>query len=114
MYEVRVAVSQKHSEHYSYTLRQRVSNTVLKLFHFWANDPSHALHQAKKHGRPISVRKVNRGKINSNIEHIKLDQKPYGEDSVFENAIAMDELIWNKKVKRSERIEDRKKDKAGY
>ena len=119
-YEVRVVVPESDKPHYFHKFRMKnkyraqcILDKTLKVFHFWANDPAQAIDKAKKHGRPISARKVNRDKIMSDIEHIKLDQKQYGEDNIFVNAIAMDELIWNKKAKRSERIEDQKKDRQG-
>ncbi len=119
-YEVRVAVPESNIPHYYSKFRmkniykdQYILDIDLKTFHFWAKDQSHAVDRAKKYGRPLNVRKVNRDKINSDIEHIVLDQKPYGEDNIFVNAIAMDELIWMKKAKRSERIADREKDKEG-
>ncbi len=94
-------------------------HTETRMFHIEAKDHDQAFERGKKYGRPISARKFQRERVEGAdyYEHKllpKLAQKPYGTDNVFQNAIAMDEMIWIKKVKRADRIEiNSKKDKAG-
>jgi hypothetical protein len=95
-----------------YTKDDYVFLTEKRMFHIPAKSHDQALERGKKYGRPLSARKFHREIVKGDIEHMKLDQKPYGADNVFKNAMAMDELIWLKKAKRSERIEENKKEKA--
>jgi hypothetical protein len=87
-----------------------VAKTETRMFHVEAKNHDQAFEKGKRYGRPVSARKVDRDAIAGygNIEHLKLDQEPYGSKSVFQNAVAMDDLIWMKKAKRSERIEENK------
>ncbi len=114
-YEVRVLVPEKGNEHYSYKLKEFVRRTEVRTFHSpFFRDHSQAFEWAKKYGRPISARKVSRDRVCLDTEkmmqrireeELRIHENPYP------NAIAMDEMIWNKKVKRSERLQDREKDK---
>lgn len=93
-------------------LRKGIRNEKrLKTFHIEAIRPKQAKIKAMKYGQVISVRKVDYTKIFGNIEQLDLNQKPlieYVEDSPYRNAIAMDEMIWQK---RNKRINNRGKDK---
>jgi len=90
-----------------------LSPTETKMFHIEARDHDQAFERGKKYGRPLSVRKFQHERVAGDIEHLKLDQKPYGSGNIFQNAMAMDDMIWKKKGKRNERIEANKKDRAG-
>jgi hypothetical protein len=85
-----------------------IVETETKMYHVDARDHGHACEKGKKYGRVLSAHKV---KIDSivdaqahYIEHLKLNQEP-----IYQNAVAMDDFIWLKKAKRSERIETNNK-----
>lgn len=112
-YEVRVVVKQNGSRHYSSHIGMYIENTVTKMFHKDARTGDQAMQKCEKYGRPIGYHKVDVEKMGFNVENMLL-QEPYGADNPYPNAIAMDELIWRKKGKRNERIQNRQMDKSGY
>ncbi len=79
--------------------------------HIEARGQHQAYVKARKYGQVISVRKVDYTKIFGNIENLDLHQKPlieYVENSPYTTAIAMDEMIWQK---RNKRLKNKDKDK---
>lgn len=103
-FEVKVKVKNS-AKHYSSFLGMHVQDEIIKMFHRDARTGEQAMKGCEKHGRPISVRKADISKMQGNPENLKLDEmfvNPY------ENAIAMDEMIWKK---RNTRIKNRGKDK---
>lgn len=117
-FEVKVEVEKKGSERcqpISYCGGERtrkrvwvrVADKIVKVFHIDANGPKQAEKKARKHGKVVTVRKVKVSDIVGNIEALTLDQPV----NPYENAIAMDEMIW--KRKRGKRIKSKGKDKQG-
>jgi len=82
----------------------RVRNhRYVEMFHIDAKSHSRAKTLAKKFGHVVSIRKVDKELLLGRIEHLKLDEPiEMIESSPYESAIAMDELIWNKRNKRRE------------
>lgn len=85
-------------------------NKMFKMYHILARSGAQAGKKAEKHGRPISVRKADATMMYGNIEKLELNQAPYQDGSPYKDAIAMDEMIWQK---RNKRINNQKKDKKG-
>lgn len=112
-FEVRVQVRQKGSRHFSSHVGMYIDDVITKMFHIDARTPAQAIRKSEKYGRPISVRKADVGKMAFNIETL-LQRERYGLDNPYSDAIAMDEMIWQKKGKRVERISNETKDKNGH
>lgn len=97
------------------TFEVRVRNNGnLGMKHIDASNSKSASIKGRKYGHVVSVRKVDKERQLKYIEQLDLHQPPlieYVEGSSYTTAIAMDEMIWNKKKKRSERLESRQKDK---
>lgn len=92
-----------------YEVRIR-NNGKLQTKHHEASKPGQAERKGRKHGQVVSVRKVDFTKIFGNIENLDLKQPPlieYVENSPYTTAIAMDEMVWQK---RNKRIRNRGKD----
>jgi len=123
-FEVRVVVSANGSLHYSSHIREWIEATSIALFHVSARTAEQACNKAEKYGRPIGARKIERDKIFGNIEALELNQAPlvdvyaknipyksadvYTEGNPYESALAMNELIWQK---RNRRIKNQEKEK---
>jgi hypothetical protein len=118
-FEVRVEVERKGSERYreiswfgNIHIRKPfymyVGNKVTKMFHKDARTPEQAMKKCEKYGRPLSVRKADVSRMDGNMENLPLLQELYQPDNPYKNAVAMDELIWRKRVKR---LDNRKKDR---
>lgn len=79
MFEVRVKVGQ-----------------LFKTYHYEANDGKQAASKAKRHGRIISVRKVDIQALLGRIENIKLDEEPeryYLGGGVYEDELNLDQVL---------------------
>jgi len=112
-FEVLVEVPIKGSRHFSYRVGHHIESTTHhKMFHFDVRTPDQAIRRAEKHGRPVSCRKVNVDKIEFNVDNL-FEQIRYGATNPYPNAIAMDEMIWKKKGKRQDRINNKEKDGNG-
>ena len=95
----------------TYEARVRI-NRQLKMFHFLDVSRKRAKAMASKKGHVVSVRKVDYTNVFGNIENLNLDLPPlveYVTDSPYESAIAMDEMIFNK---RNNRLKNKGKDKV--
>ncbi len=112
-FEVRVLVKKNGSMHFSSHVGMFIKETMTRMYHIEAKTPSQAGARAEKYGRPLSVRKVDIERMSGNIENLLLPEV-YGANNPYQNAIAMDELIWKKKSKRAGRRENNGKDKGGY
>ena len=111
-FEVRVEVIRNNSKHYEivpYLKGMWVFDKIIKMFHVDAKDGKTAMRICEKHGRPLTSRKVK--DRDGAIEHLQLFQEHI--EIPYENAIAMDDMIWRKKKKRAERINNLQKDKKG-
>ena len=86
--------------------------TITKTYHIEASKPDKAIEKAeRKYGRVISCRKANYEKIIGDVSNLPLKNTIYVNRNPYPNAIAMDEMIWNKN-KRAERLHTNKqKDK---
>jgi len=90
------------------------NNGSLGMKHVQAKDHKSAKIKGKRYGHVVSVRKADITHIFGNIENLELNQMPlveYVKGSHYESAIAMDEMIWNK---RNKRIKNKEKDKDCY
>lgn len=109
-YEVKVEVKRQGSEHFSSHVGMYIEDKTTKMFHFDTRTSEQATRKGEKHGRVISVRKANverlRGDAGSIMAKLQL-ANPYPD------AIAMDEMIWCRKNKRDERIQNREKYRNG-
>ena len=103
-YEVRVNVK-NGSKRYSSFLGMYVQDEAIKMFHKDARTPKQAMMKCEKHGRPLSARKVSLDKMVGDMGNLKLDEQLV---NPYENAIAMDEFVWQK---RNIRIKNRGRDK---
>ena len=97
------------------TFEVRVNNKGhLTKFYFDRRYHYQAIEEGQKHGIVESCRKVSREKyFLGSIKNIVLDEPmvEFVKDNPYVNPIAMEELIWNKKKDRAERLEHNKKDK---
>ena len=95
----------------SYTYEIRIKNNgTPKTMHKEASSHHQAFVKAKKYGQVLSIRKVDFTQIFGNIENLDLHQPPLIEQvegSPYSTAVAMDEMIWQK---RNKRIKNRDKD----
>lgn len=86
------------------TFEVRVRNNgYLGMKHIEASNHKSAGIKGKKYGHVVSVRKVEFDRPFGNIEKLDLKQPPlveYVENSLYGSAIAMDEMIWQKRNKR--------------
>ena len=69
-------------------------DTIVKMKHIEARTQEQACKRASKYGEVLSVNKVDAVSRLKNIENIKLDI--YDGINPYPNAIAMDEMIWQK------------------
>ncbi len=93
-----------------YEVRVR-NHRYVEMFHIDAKNHSRAKSLAKKFGHVVSIRKVDKELLLGKIEHLKLDEPIEVIENPYESAVAMDEMIWNKRNKR--RI-NQSKDKGNY
>jgi hypothetical protein len=98
------------------TFEVRVFNSNGRLIKLYFDRRYHyqAMEEGQKHGRVESCRKVSREKyFLGSIKNIILDEPmvEFVKGNPFVNPIAMEELIFNRKEKRAERLENNKKDK---
>ncbi len=111
-YEVRVAVETKELPHYSTHASGVVRSTLTKMFHFSAKTPQQACDKAWKYGRPLGVRKIDRDKIFGDIEKLKLAPQTldvYKDGNPYNSALAMDEMIWQKRNSRRKNMQQKDK-----
>jgi hypothetical protein len=106
-FEVRVAVRQKGSRHFSAHVGMFIEAQVTKMFHKDARTGEQAMKMCEKYGRPLSFHKVDGERMRGNAERFIMAEPK----NPYPNAIAMDEFVWKKKEQRSERIVNRSKDK---
>ncbi|KKN79308.1 hypothetical protein LCGC14_0340900 [marine sediment metagenome] len=71
----------------------RSAEKVVRMFHITARNPKKAGDRGKRHGKVLNVRKVNLEALIGNIESLPLNQPV----NPYKNAIAMDEMVWDKK-----------------
>lgn len=103
-YEVDVEV-RRGNKHYQPFLGIYVHEKTVKMFHKDARTPEQAMQKCEKYGRPLRVRKMDVQKIDGDIGRLNLEEmiaNPY------EDAVAMDEMVWRK---RKDRIKNKGKDK---
>ncbi|KKN17093.1 hypothetical protein LCGC14_0969250 [marine sediment metagenome] len=113
LFEVRVKPSNGHHQ-----------DKVIKMYHILARSGKQAGKKAKKHGRCISVRKVQTAKMHKNYEQLELNQAPYQEGSPYRGNPYQDADPYSGgspygnsrdagRQKRNNRINNRQKDKKG-
>lgn len=110
-FEVKVEVKESGSRHFSPHVGMYIENKVTKMFHFDTRTPKQAERRGEKHGRVISVQKVDVDRMRGNMDSLMLRLKA---TNPYPDAVAMDEMIWRRKDKRAERLENREKDKNGH
>jgi len=106
-FEARVGVKVKGSRHFSWHVGKQIEDEIIKTFHFEWTTRRRATREAEKHGRLISLRKVDVERIRP-IDNLVL---PPQLSNPYPDAVAMDEFIWKKKEKRAERIGNQERDK---
>jgi hypothetical protein len=88
-----------------------VRNGQTDMLHYNRNTPKQAMEAGSWHGRVVFCRKVSRDKVLAigAIEHMKLDARPVQvKSSPYRSAIAMDEMIGQKrKLRRKNLIKDK-------
>jgi len=109
-YEVKVKVKTGLKRYQSF-LGMFVQDEIVKMFHQDAKSPRQAMQKCEKYGVPISVHKADITAMFGNPEKLSLLEEPYSSGNPYETAIAMDEMIWQKKENRANRLQNRKKDK---
>ncbi len=82
----------------------------VRMYHIDARTHKQALSKAKKYGRPKSANKVDATRFLSSIETLDLESVTVEPvlGNPYENALAMDEFIWQK---RNVRINNQYRDK---
>lgn len=109
-YEVRVLVKSDNPIGYDDSHSRFVYREIIKMFHKLARTPEQAVKKCRKYGRPLSARKVKTEVMHKNFEELPLLNSVYGVNSPFDNAIAMDEMLWNKRNKRRNNMHKDKTD----
>ena len=105
-YEVMVEVEKPGSERYEvvpYLKGMFVKDKIVKMFHKRARTPEQAAKKCIKYGRVIRIRKTQVDRMLGNPEKLLLPQEPLGVytlGSPYKNAVAMDEMIWDKQNKK--------------
>jgi len=109
-FEVRIRIKGAPIEYYDY-YGEYLYNKAIKMLHIDARTPEQAREKAKKHGDVVSCRKADVSKMLGDIEHLKLDQTTaYNLGNPYKDAVAMDEMIWQKRNNRRNNLH---KDKKG-
>jgi hypothetical protein len=89
-----------------------IKDKLVKMFHFENCSYSQAIEKGKKHGKVKSCQKVDAYESLRSIEHIELNQETvYDRGNPYPNAMAMGEMLWNKKIDRRNNLINQKKDK---
>ena len=110
-YEVRVKVRGAPIEYYARYGRV-IYKDIIKMLHFNVRTPKQATDRACKYGEVLSCRKVDKDSMIGNIEKIQLEpQDVYAMGNPYNNALAMDEMIWNKRNNRRNNLHKDKKEK---
>ncbi len=95
------------------TFEVRVRNNgLLGMKHIQARDHRQAGIKGKKYGHIVSIRRVDQARLFGDIEKLDLKQPPlveFVQDSPYTTAIAMDEMIWQKRNKRRKNLQKDKK-----
>ena len=108
-FEVRVRVKGQPLAYHDYHGEYKY-NKILKMLHIVRRTSNQAIVAARKYGEVVSCRKVDIGAMVGNIEHIKLDQATvYDSGNPYKTAVAMDEMVWNKRNKRINNVYKDKK-----
>jgi len=130
-YEVRVLIKGDNPIGYNSEYACYYYKETVKMFHQFARTAKQAMDKCRKHGHPISARKVNVSAMFGNFENLKLDgvyqpgNRVYQEkapvyksenqiyqtnNQVYQKAVAVDVAATDK---RNRRISDLQKDKRG-
>jgi len=100
-YEVRVKTKDKGDGRYSPFFCTNVyDNQQVEILHITGNKRKIVAKRAKKHGSLLSIRKIDKDAARQSIEQLDLS-KPSGFTSEYINAISMEEMIWQRRKKRS-------------
>lgn len=83
---------------------------LTKMYHVDATSPEKAARKVEKHGKPVRVRKADVTMMYGNFENI-LDDNVYQNGNPYNSALAMDEMIWQK---RNNRRNNMHRDKNNY
>lgn len=89
-----------------------IKDKLTKMFHFENCSYAQAIKKGKKHGKVKSCQKVDAYESLQSIEHLELNQETvYDRGNPYPNAVAMSEMLWNKKSDRRINLDNQKKDK---
>lgn len=109
MYEIRVRVkTSPYPKGYNCKNGCYFYDEIIKTFHKEAKTPEQAKARCKEYGRPISVRKVDVSTMHKDFEKLPLLNGVYQDGNPYEHAIAMDEMIWEKRNKRRSTMQKEK------
>jgi hypothetical protein len=79
------------------------------MYHIDARTHDQAREKAKKYGEPVSVQKADPYEMFGDIEKLPIQNEVYMNGNPYNNAVAMDEMIWQKRNKRRSNIYKDKK-----
>lgn len=103
-YEVRVKVRGKKPREYNSRHGCFIYDEVIKMFHKFARTPQQAMNKCRKYGTPVSAHKVNVQVMHKDFEQLPILNSVYVDGNPYNSALAMDELIWQKRNKRRENM----------
>jgi len=94
---------------YAHNFGEFIYNKTIKMFHFDTRTQEQAIQKGAKHGEVLSCHKFDRTRKLEYVNNLKLDQIPLVTNQ-YKDAIAMDEMIWQKQIKKRKNLY---KDKKG-
>lgn len=98
-FQVRVIPKNTHPEYISKDGYYSDEDGAL-VVHIERRTHKQARKAAKKYGRPISVQKMDVVDVIGHIENLNIQNEVYCDPNPYPSAIAMDEMIFNKRNKR--------------
>ena len=104
-FEVRVRITGGLPIRYLDNYGQNQYPKEIKMFHVEARTSKQAINIKKKLGEIVSCRKTQVDRIVGNIESLPLNQDTmYSLGNPYEDAVAMNDMIWKKRNKRRKNI----------
>jgi hypothetical protein len=103
-YEVMVRIKSNKPIGYSTKHDLPIFKEIEKMFHKEARTGKQAMDKCRKYGTPISVRKVDVEAMHGDYEKLPIRNDIYFEGNPKNNALAMDEMIFEKRNKRRDNL----------
>lgn len=98
-FQVRVQRKNNHPE-YNARLGLYSDEDGFTVVHIERRTHKQAIKAAKKYGKPISATKMDISDVTGHIETLDIQNEVYYKPNPYPSAIAMDEMIFNKRNKR--------------